>query len=208
LLYNAKAGFQFLVDSTEGWSLVKPATGVGVIKPDGSALYLGTRYTSQAQYSAQTDYVAGEFYWPVQRGYQTVNQDFASGNSLLNREQAGAEIVWSVGSRLSSEAVVQAFNIPAAQAALFKRDAAPHSLSRNTVLIGVIVLVLLASLVMLVSNNNQTKRCRAEYNLYSTLSQQQQLDQCKARNNYNNSLYNGSYGGSYGGYSSGGGGHK
>jgi hypothetical protein len=35
--------------------------------------------TQQYSYEAETTYVAGEFYWQVQRGQKTFNRDFASG---------------------------------------------------------------------------------------------------------------------------------
>ena len=80
LLYNAKRGFSFLVDATDGWSLVKPVTGAPLLAANGqSATWQGTTYRQQYAYKAETTYVAGEFYWQVQRGQKTDNRDFASG---------------------------------------------------------------------------------------------------------------------------------
>lgn len=98
LLYNAKRGFTFLVDSTEGWSIVKPATGAPVVSTSGqSATYLGTTYQLKESYNAETNYVVGEFYWQVSRGQKTTNRDYASGKSLLSMEQSLQELTWSVG---------------------------------------------------------------------------------------------------------------
>jgi ribosomal protein S27E len=126
LLFNAKRGFTFLVDSTEGWSLVKPATGAPVVSANGqSATYLGTRYQLKESYAADTNYVVGEFYWRVQRGQKTANRDYVSGNSLLSMEQSPHELTWSVGSRVSSDAVAKAFNIQDKSALLTRSDAGP-----------------------------------------------------------------------------------
>ncbi|MBC7602547.1 MAG: DUF4178 domain-containing protein, partial [Ramlibacter sp.] len=77
LLYNRKRGFSFLVDSEDGWSVVKPTTGGPSLSPNGqSAVYLGTNYKLLYAYNAETNYVAGEFYWPVERGMKTFNRDF------------------------------------------------------------------------------------------------------------------------------------
>jgi hypothetical protein len=126
LLFNAKRGFTFLVDSTEGWSLVKPATGAPVVSGNGqTATYLGTRYQLKESYEADTNYVVGEFYWRVQRGQKTSNRDYVSGNSLLSMEQSPAEITWSVGSKIASEAVAKAFKIESKSDLLTRSDVGP-----------------------------------------------------------------------------------
>lgn len=126
LLYNAQRGFSFLVDSSDGWSLVKPATGAPVLSSNGqSATYLGTRYTLQQSYEAQTNYVLGEFYWQVQRDQTTHNRDYASGKHLLSLEQSAQELTWSVGSRVSSDLVAQAFAMQDRQEQLRRSDVKP-----------------------------------------------------------------------------------
>jgi ribosomal protein L37AE/L43A len=62
LLFNAKRGFTFLVDSEEGWSVVKPVTGAPAWTPGArTASYLSTTYALAYSYEAETTYVAGEF---------------------------------------------------------------------------------------------------------------------------------------------------
>ena len=146
LLYNAQRGFMFLVDSTEGWSLVKPTTGAPVLAKGGtSATYLGTTYKLQYAYKAETTYVAGEFYWPVVRGQKTFNRDFAQGNNLLSQEEAASEITWSSGSKMKSEAVAAAFNIKDQAALLTRVDATPSGELGwvGKVLIVVVILLIL-----------------------------------------------------------------
>ena len=107
LLYNQKQGFSFLVDSEEGWSLVRPTTGAPTVKGT-TATYMGKTYTLKYSYQAETYYVCGEFYWPVQRGQKTSNQDYAAGRSLLSLEQTPGEAVWSAGDQINADAVAKA----------------------------------------------------------------------------------------------------
>jgi hypothetical protein len=112
LLYNKKRGFTFLVDSTEGWSLAMPTTGAPTLSPNGSvATYLSNKYSQKYSYKAETTYVAGEFYWRVERGQQSNNTDFEKGAVLLSREETPNEVTWSMGSKLSSAAVAKSFNL-------------------------------------------------------------------------------------------------
>jgi hypothetical protein len=128
LLYNRKRGFTFLVDSTDGWSVVKPATGAPVVSSNGqSASYLGTRYQLKESYSAETNYVVGEFYWQVQRGQRTSNRDYASGKNLLSMEQSPQELTWSVGGMVSSDTVVQAFKLQDRKELLQRTDVKPFA---------------------------------------------------------------------------------
>jgi ribosomal protein S27E len=158
LLYNRKRGFTFLVDSQDGWSLVKPVTGAPSQSADGqSATYLGTKYQLKESYEAETNYVAGEFYWQVQRGQTTSNRDYAAGKSLLSMEQGGKEITWSAGNRLESEAVVTAFNLKGQEKLFQRSDVGPFtaasSLGRGTVIVIVLVVLLLMVLLTRCSSN-------------------------------------------------------
>ncbi|MFM9879943.1 MAG: DUF4178 domain-containing protein [Burkholderiaceae bacterium] len=190
LLYHQRAGFCFLVDASDGWSLVRPLTGAPDWKPGQSELtYQKLKYRLQSSYDAETTYVAGEFYWQVQRGQKTSNHDFASGKILLSREQGGNEITWSKGHQLSSELVARAFNLQARQDAFKRSDASPLSASSGigvkTILIMFVVLIFLSSLL------SRCSRCDP------------QKENCQR----SSSGYSGGSGGYSGGYS-GGGSHK
>lgn len=150
LLYHQKKGFAFLVDASDGWSLVRPATGAPKVSSLGvNAAYLGTTYVRTSSYNAETTYVAGEFYWPVVRGQRTENVDYAAarGNGLLSMERGGSEITWSCGNRLQSATVAQAFGMQD-QADRFKRDevgpfVAAKGAGCSTVIVVLAVLVLI-----------------------------------------------------------------
>ena len=149
LLYQRKRGFIFLVDSEEGWSIVKPTTGAPTYADGAStASYLGTTYQLKSSYEAQTSYVAGEFYWPVERGQASFNRDFASGASLLSMEQTPREITWSSGSTIDSDTVAKAFGLEQKNELLKRSDAAPTS-SATGVGCGTIILLVGVLLIFL-----------------------------------------------------------
>lgn len=156
LLYHRKRGFLFLVDASDGWSLVRPTTGAPQHKPGAQAAqYLGRTYRLTSSYQAETNYVAGEFYWPVERGQKTSNSDFAAvdGKGLLSREQSRSEVTWSHGSRIESAAVAQAFKL-GDKAALFRRqDAGPVAVGSG-IGCGTLILILIVLIILLVLMSN------------------------------------------------------
>jgi len=190
LLYNTQRGFIFLVDSTEGWSVVKPATGAPVVSAHPpAATYLGTLYALKESYNAETTYALGEFYWRVERGQRTANRDYASGAHVLSMEQSPAEVVWSVGSKIDSNKVATAFKLEDKKTLLQRSDAGPASFNAAMSLRTLIVIFLLLMLLSIIIS--RCSRCDpAVENCTSGVSS-------GAR----------SSGGSFGGFSSGGG-HK
>lgn len=188
LLYNQKRGFIFLVDAQDGWSLVRPVTGAPRQSTDQqSANYMGTKYELKDSYKAETNYAVGEFYWQVQRGQSTYNRDYTAGKGVLNMEQSPREIVWSVGSRIDSSTVAQAFGI--GETALKRSDIGPFTAASSFSagqFIGIVFTVLLLTVFMARCSSN----CDPNY------------ENCSS----SGSSYRSS-GGSWGGGSSGGG-HK
>ena len=147
LLFNKKRGFSFLVDAEDGWSMVKPVTGAPKFDESAkTATYLGKSYALQYAYDAETDYVAGEFYWKVESGQETFNRDFAKGPALLSMEQSDNEISWSYGSKIDSGAVATAFRLDANKDMFRRGDASPVSASSGIgcgaiILIGVMIVL-------------------------------------------------------------------
>ena len=188
LLYNQKRGFNFLVDAEDGWSLVRPATGAPTYKPGSqSATYLGAQYKLQSSYTAETNYVAGEFYWQVVRGQKTANIDFANGSAVLSREQTPSEVTWSSGSKLQGAVVAAAFR-QGDKKDMFKRvDAQPLSTASGMSIATIITVVIV--IVILLAMFSRCSRCNPN------------VENCSSSSGARTS------GGSFGG-SSGGGGHK
>ena len=181
LLYNKKRGFSFLVDAEDGWSLVKPTTGAPTMAESGArATYLGKVYQQQYAYNAETSYVAGEFYWRVERGQKTFNRDFANGSALLSMERSANELTWSSGNRIDSAAVAAAFKLERKKDMFRRSDVLPVS-AASSLGCGTIVLIVVVIIVLLII-----------------------LSTCSGGGGSGGSR---SAGGSYGGYSSGGG-HK
>ncbi|MEJ8857227.1 DUF4178 domain-containing protein [Variovorax robiniae] len=150
LLFNKKRGFSFLVDAEDGWSMVAPTTGAPTMaQGGGAATYLGKRYLLQYAYNAETTYVAGEFYWKVERGQATSNRDFASGNSLLSMERSPNELTWSSGDKLDSATVATAFKLEAKKEMFKRADAAPVS-SAARLGCGTIILIVVIILILLI----------------------------------------------------------
>ena len=149
LLYNRERGFIFLVDSQEGWSLVKTTTGAPALSGgEQSATYLGAKYQLKESYEAQTRYVAGEFYWPVERGQKTFNRDYVRGDTLLSMERSPREVTWSSGSKIASDAVAKAFGLEGKKEMLKRADAGPTS-TGGGIGCGTIVLMFLVILILL-----------------------------------------------------------
>ncbi|MFG6466026.1 DUF4178 domain-containing protein [Roseateles sp. BYS87W] len=207
LLFNRLAGFAFLVDTREGWSLVRTLTGAPA-SARGGVQWQGRAYAQRWVYGAKTTHVLGEFYWPVQLDdrVQVTDYSTANGTYLLSREKQGPEITWSGGQTLPAGAVQKAFNLTA-PAAQFTRDASAFKDNSGTLLrnliIGLFLLVLLFALLRACSSDS-CQGYKDSFGENSTEYQQCRINAHSSSGGY----YGGSSGSSYGGYSSGGGGHK
>jgi Domain of unknown function (DUF4178) len=195
LLYNQKRGFTFLVDSTEGWSLATPTTGAPKLSVSGSsASYLGNQYMRKYSYRAETQYVAGEFYWRVERGQKSSNTDFERQGVLLSREETPKEVTWSMGSKISSMAVAKAFGLKDDALGGSPREAFKASDSKPMSSIGGVgcgsVVILILVLLLFLFLISRCSRCDPN------------VENCSSSSNSGRVSS-----GSYGGYSAGGG-HK
>ncbi|MEK8030342.1 DUF4178 domain-containing protein [Ideonella sp. DXS29W] len=215
LLFNRTAGFAFLVDAEDGWSWVRPMTGVPQVNGRG-ATWKGAAFRQRYRYAAKVTWVQGEFYWRVRRDERADVTDYdGPSGGKMSREQTGSEVVWSLGRTIPSTDVAKAFNIPAALHGAFSRDSSPLSgLSSNLgtsigsggssgLSQGVIILIVVLVVVVLMArcSNDDCDETRATFGESSA-----EYQQC-LRNQRSSGGYHGG-GGSFGGYSSGGGGHK
>lgn len=158
LLAHRTEGFAFLVDSEDGWSLVRPLTGVP--RPEGRSMRLdGVLYREAWRYASRVTHVLGEFYWVVKAGQRTRHTDYVGTGAWpqrrLNREQSGsgrdAEVTWSAGEAIDAETVRRAFGLAENRRAALARDVTPTTGRSATsvpvigMIVGLIVLVLLLS---------------------------------------------------------------
>lgn len=154
LLYNRERGFAFLLDSEQGWSMLRATTGAPRLAPDArSASYLGTRYQLKYSYQAETGYVLGEFYWHVTRGQKSTNRAFASRTGLLTMEQGANAIGWFSGDRLGGDSVARAFGLEEKKDLFQRPGAGPLASHAQPGWASIVLLaLLLAGLLMLLSH--------------------------------------------------------
>lgn len=214
LLYHPTEGFVFLVDTEEGWSWVRPLTGVPVVQGD-RATWAGARHARRWHYRAKTVHVIGEFYWRLRRDEPVEVTDYEgegpNRRRRLSREQTtgpgGGEITWSAGETLEARAVANAFGLDAQAGAALRRDAAPVAAGAKGSGLGcagVIILILLILFVVLLIARCSEDRCDEIRSTFGPASAEYQ--QCLARQR--TSSGSGAYGGSWGSGGGGGGGHK
>jgi len=206
LLFNRTEGFAFLVDTDEGWSLVRPLTGAPTDLGE-TAVWQSKRFAHRWTYQAETTRVLGEFYWRLERGERAEVSDYelrGTGRSeLLSREQMSGEVVWSLGRTLSAAEVAAAFGLAAGAAgALSHPDVQPSAGLLRTIIIVVVVLLVLMLLLRACTHDD----CQAYRDNFGPNSAEYMA--CKARNNPRIVPIGSGAGGSWGGFGSGGGGHK
>ncbi len=210
LLYGGEAGFAFLVDAEDGWSWMRPITGVPVQRGE-RAEWDGAAYQLKWRYGARVTWVQGEFYWPLRKGEQAQVSDYegtgAHRDRRLSREAtlggSGSEVVWSAGRTLAADAIAQAFALqdrPAA--ALHRGDVKPFAgkgVGLGT-LLAVFVGLLLLALLLTRCDRDECDQQRATFGAASN-----EYRQCLDRRGSGGGLR--TRGGSFGG-AGGGGGHK
>ncbi|MDO5653020.1 MAG: DUF4178 domain-containing protein [Brachymonas sp.] len=155
LLYNRLEGFLFLVESTDGWSLVRTTTGAPSVK-GRIARHEGQDYLFQYEYEARTDYVAGEFYWQVEVGQTTYNREYRRGVYVLSREEgssdSGREIVWSAGKDLPASTVADIFGLKSRAFVYTAGADSGSSLTLDTIVFWVVVIIVVLVLLSMCSD--------------------------------------------------------
>ena len=204
LLYHRTAGFAFLVDTSEGWSVVRPLTGAPELR-SGRATWQGERYREGHTYAARVSWVEGEFYWRVERDETATVTDYAgegaAAGRLLSRERTDAEVTWSGGRQLDAAEVARAFGLDGPQAGV-RADVRPLSSGSNGMsLKTVLILLAILVVVMLLMSRCGGDDCDDVARAYgANSSEHRQCVQARSRGGR-------AAGGSFGGYSTGGG-HK
>lgn len=207
LLFNRQQGFAFLVDSEDGWSLVRVLTGA----PDAvgaGVQWQGRQFNLKERYPATTTRVLGEFYWKVEKDQASEVADYAQGELLLSCERNAQEISWSLGRKVDAAEVIAGFGLDPAQGRRVQRDVGLGG-GRDG-LKGLAVFGLLALLLVGLVRACSSEPCDSTRSRFGaqSLEYQQCMNQQRG-----GAYYRGPVGGSGGGYSGGsggfgGGGHK
>ncbi len=202
LLFNRQQGFAFLVDSSEGWSVVRVLTGSPQVIGD-TARWQGQTFDLKERYRATTEHVLGEFYWRVQRREQHEVADYQRSDRLLTREANGQEITWSLGRRLDASEVQAAFALSGPAARRVSGDT--RLTSAGDTVKGVLVFLLVAALMIGMIKACTREPCDSTRQTFGP--QSPEFQQCLADQRRGSGLIGRGSGGSWGG-GSGGGGHK
>lgn len=117
LMYNAKDGFLWLVETDEGWSRAKVLDAWPEEARGGKVVLDKTEFARLYDYQARVTYVAGAFNWRVAVG-DTVNvTEYEHGTLSLAREANENEMTWSKSQTVPDDQVRAWFGLPAAKAA-------------------------------------------------------------------------------------------
>lgn len=111
LLYNAAAGFRWLVQSDAHWSFVRPVPPGEVSEDDKRATYGGKSFKKFQDAAARVEYVFGEFYWKVSAGETVRAVDYVRAPQMLSKEATRDEVNWSLGTYVPLKEVEQKFGV-------------------------------------------------------------------------------------------------
>ena len=221
LLYNRSEGFAFLVDTNEGWSVVRVLTGVPETSGDQAKWY-GTAYRRRWTYTSENTYVLGEFYWKVEAHQQTQHQDYegsASGHrAFLSRESTPNETTWSAGESIPAPMVASIFGLAPQAATQLERGGGPPSVGGSLGSLSIktwfwlIVILIVLLFALSRCGHDSCESVKRAYPVTASDAEagrttSPEYDQCRRRSSGGGGAYVGT-GGAWGGYSSGGGGHK
>jgi hypothetical protein len=104
LMYNARAGFFWLVETSEGW--FRADVQDNWPRWSGSTASLGNiNFTKLYEYEAEVTYAAGAFNWRVSAGDKVKVVEFESDHNTLAAEITGEELTWSMSGPVSADQV-------------------------------------------------------------------------------------------------------
>jgi hypothetical protein len=115
LLYNAEAGFRWLVCNKKHWSFVEPVPPHAATESAKLARYQGKSYQLYDRGTAHVRYVVGEFYWKVTVGDTVETADFISPPQMLSFEVTNdgenRELNVSLGTYIMVDELKEAFKL-------------------------------------------------------------------------------------------------
>ena len=115
LLFNAKLGLMWLVETDDGWSRVK-VLDTWPEATSGGQRFVGDGYDKLYQYVGEVTYAVGNFNWQVQVGDRVTITDYAHDEKRLTEEKTDDEITWSLAQQVDAEEVLKWFGKSATDA--------------------------------------------------------------------------------------------
>ncbi|MDB5813929.1 MAG: hypothetical protein JWN23_1046 [Rhodocyclales bacterium] len=126
LLYHPQKGFQWIVESMEGWDLVTVLDEWPEAAGNGQLRLRGQVFSKLYDYGAEVIWAAGAFNWRVHIGDRVSISDFKQGNMTLTAERSASELNWSLAKRVAARDVLGWFG-KAAEAGGLPRQTATVS---------------------------------------------------------------------------------
>ena len=109
LLYNATAGFLWLVESSEGWEKVTVLNEMPDNTSRDSISYQQKTWKKLWTYKARVTYAAGAFNWRVKVGDVTEITDYQAQPQKISAEKTANEMTWSLAQKINAATVSQWF---------------------------------------------------------------------------------------------------
>jgi len=105
LLFNARIGFLWLVESSEGWDRVEVLNEWPKALSADTLSFRDQQYKKLYEYDAIVLYAAGAFNWRISIGDKTHLADYAKGDQKLSAETTAEEMTWSAARKVSQQQV-------------------------------------------------------------------------------------------------------
>ncbi len=161
LLFAPSLGFRWLVKDPEtGWSFVAAVSPADLDLSQAPAAlgYFGRNFGVRNRNLARVDYVLGEIYWKCSIGETVEVSDYASGNTVISREQTRNEVNYSHCTPISYKALATAFGLPLEGPGSrgFSSTPAAGSMAAKLVLIGVVLVACVLLLAFVAEEGNGT----------------------------------------------------
>ena len=115
LLFAPGAGFLWLTHAADDWYLGAVLNGLPEERGD-KLYYAGKAYRKDAEYTATTTFVLGEFNWRVKLADAVAVSEWSAGDATLSRESYQEEVSWTLSAKLSQDTIAAAFGLPLAKA--------------------------------------------------------------------------------------------
>lgn len=112
LLYHPQHGFRWIIESDEGWELVKQISHWPNTDKDGNPVLSNKAFRRGYNYGSKVIYAAGAFYWRVLPGDITFISDYVHKNEKLSMERTKNELTWSRSITTPSDEVATWFKRP------------------------------------------------------------------------------------------------